>query len=278
MAPAPTKYDSEGEHAMCRGNDGYAKGEPYITGISEYPVTIERKVFVPSRDSLLCDPGTARATYAPTTEKPYGTTEDDWARKHQHQTVVVQHTEYFDRDNDGVIWPQDTYQGCRDFGWNVFLSLLATVLINGALSYPTMPTVLPDPFFRIFVSRMHKNKHGSDSMTYDNEGRFRPQQYEDFFAKYDRDGKGGLSKMDLWDAWKGQRLVFDLFGWSASFLEWLATYLLIWPEDGILRKEDVRGVFDGSIFYKKAEETKRKRSAANGVQQGVNGLEKKKST
>lgn len=34
----------------------------------------------------------------------------------------------------------------------------------------------------------------------------------------------------------------------------LATYLLIWPDDGILRKEDVRGVFDGSVFYKKAEE------------------------
>lgn len=34
----------------------------------------------------------------------------------------------------------------------------------------------------------------------------------------------------------------------------LATYLLIWPEDGVLRKEDVRGVFDGSIFYKKAEQ------------------------
>lgn len=38
----------------------------------------------------------------------------------------------------------------------------------------------------------------------------------------------------------------------------LATYLLIWPEDGILRKEDVRGVFDGSIFYKKAEQHRQK--------------------
>lgn len=39
----------------------------------------------------------------------------------------------------------------------------------------------------------------------------------------------------------------------------LATYLLLWPEDGIMRKEDIRGVYDGSIFYKKAEEYERKK-------------------
>ena len=38
----------------------------------------------------------------------------------------------------------------------------------------------------------------------------------------------------------------------------LATYLLIWPVDGIMRKEDIRGVYDGSIFYKKAAQHARK--------------------
>lgn len=37
-----------------------------------------------------------------------------------------------------------------------------------------------------------------------------------------------------------------------------ATYLLLWPEDGIMRKDDIRGVYDGSIFYRKAEEHQRK--------------------
>ena len=113
-------------------------------------------------------------------------------------------------------------------------------------------------------------------MTYDNEGRFRPQNFEDIFAKYDDGNKGGLDIWDFFRFWKGQRLVFDFFGWSASFLEckcspklWvripidlslgLATYLLLWPEDGIMRKEDIRGVYDGSIFYKKAEEYERKK-------------------
>lgn len=39
----------------------------------------------------------------------------------------------------------------------------------------------------------------------------------------------------------------------------VATYLLIWPADGMMRKEDIRGIYDGSIFYKKAEEAERKK-------------------
>ena len=56
-------------------------------------------------------------------------------------------------------------------------------------------------------------------MTYDNEGRFRPQNFEDIFAKYDKGNKGGLDFSDLLDFWKGQRLIFDFFGWGASVLE-----------------------------------------------------------
>ena len=38
----------------------------------------------------------------------------------------------------------------------------------------------------------------------------------------------------------------------------LATYLFLWPADGVMRKEDIRGIYDGSIFYTKAEEHQRK--------------------
>ena len=36
-----------------------------------------------------------------------------------------------------------------------------------------------------------------------------------------------------------------------------ATYLLLWPADGVMQKDDVRRVFDGSIFFEKAEEYSR---------------------
>ena len=49
----------------------------------------------------------------------------------------------------------------------------------------------------------------------------------------------------------------------------LATYLLLWPEDGIMRKEDIRGVYDGSIFYRKAEEYERKKKQRQEQQKGT---------
>jgi len=197
--------------------DDFPKTKPYKVAIASQPVTCQRIPYIPSSDTALVDPGVARATTAPTTESPHGST--SWAAQHSDKTVVEQHAVYFDRDGDGIVWPVDTYRGCRDFGWGIFLSLLATFIINFNLSYPTVPGYLPDPFFRIWLKRSHKAKHGSDSGSYDNEGRFRPQQFEDFFAKYDRNGKGGLDLYDLWCALKGQRLVFDFFGWSATMLE-----------------------------------------------------------
>ncbi|KAK4938798.1 hypothetical protein LTR10_020805 [Elasticomyces elasticus] len=232
--------------------------EPFPTAIYQQPVTVERKPFIPSKQDSLKDAGTARANIAADTKCPNGTLEGDFAERHKHRTVVQQHCDYFDTDHDGILWPQDTYIGCRKWGWNIFLSLLATFIINFNLSYPTVPGWLPDPFFRIYVDRVYKCKHGSDSMTYDNEGRFRPQNFEDIFAKYDRDNKGGLTISDVKDFVRGQSMVLDLFGINATILEWTATYLLLWPEDGIMRKEDVRGIYDGSIFYKKADDYARK--------------------
>lgn len=267
-----------------------AKSGPFKTYIHPSPVTEERKPWVPPPDSHLKNPGTARATIAASQEKPHGTLEGRWATTHQRQTVVQQHCDYWDPDHDGIIWPGDTYRGCRDFGWSPPLAAIAAFIINVNLSYPTAPTFLPDPFFRIWLDRVYKDKHGSDSMTYDNEGRFKPQSFEDIFAKYDKGNKGGLDIWDLLRFWKGQRMMFDFFGWSATFLECtyptdkkfvlllfvprsvssvciladfasssgVATYLFIWPEDGIMRKEDIRGVYDGSIFYKKAEQHRQK--------------------
>ncbi|MCJ1472439.1 hypothetical protein MMC13_001087 [Lambiella insularis] len=233
------------------------------TSIVEQPVTIQRQPYVPNEADSLVDAGVARATIAASKEMPNGT--PGYAQKHQNMTVVQQHAEYWDLDHDGIIWPQDTYIGCRNFGWNVFLSLFATFIINFNLSYPTVPGYLPDPFFRIYLDKMYKDKHGSDSMTYDNEGRFRPQNFEDLFAKYDKGNKGGLDKQDVLRMMKGQRIVFDFFGMSATLLEWTATYLLLWPDDGVMKKEDIRGIYDGSIFYKKAEEHQRKQRVKAGM-------------
>ncbi|KAF9082968.1 hypothetical protein BGX27_004333 [Mortierella sp. AM989] len=228
--------------------------------INEEPVTAQRKPFFQNQDDTsrdsFPDPGTARANIAATPDHPEGTTKDNWAKEHTHQTVLQQHCSFFDRDHDGVIWPMDTYIGFRSLGFNILLSLLAIFVIHLNFSYPTSPSWIPDPFFRIRISGIHKDKHGSDSGTYDTEGRFIPQHFEDIFTKYAPPGQDGLTFNDMCKMLKGQRLIIDPVGWFGAFFEWVAAYLLLWPEDGVMRKDDIRRIYDGSIFYELAERRK----------------------
>ena len=45
----------------------------------------------------------------------------------------------------------------------------------------------------------------------------------------------------------------------------IATYLLIWPADGIMRKEDIRRIYDGSIFFQKAKDYEQNKHNKPGV-------------
>lgn len=103
--------------------------------------------------------GTARANFAPTVEAPQRTQSGGWAAKHRRETV----------------------RGFHNLGFNIILSLLAVFIIHANFSYPTSPSLLPDPFFRVRVADIHKAKHGSDTGAYDNEGRFLPQKYVHLF-------------------------------------------------------------------------------------------------
>ncbi|KAI2634972.1 Caleosin-domain-containing protein [Hypomontagnella submonticulosa] len=222
---------------------------PVVTSIPQVKVTVQRKPFHQPEDELkLPHAGTARANIAATYEKPSGTTEHGWAYRHQDKTVLQQHCEFFDTDRDGVIWPQDTFWGFHRLGFGIILSFVAVLVIHSNFSYPTVSGWLPDPFFRVFVANIHKDKHGSDTGTYDFEGRFVPQRFEDLFTKYGK-GRDYLTIWDVWDLLKGQRCIADPVGWFGAFFEWLATYLMLWPADGKMMKEDIRGIYDGSIFF-----------------------------
>lgn len=222
------------------------------TSIDAVPVTVERKPYQPGVDKpRLAHAGVARANLAATHERPEGTTENDWAQRHQDQTVLQQHCDFFDKDHDGVIWPIDTFRGFYQLGYGIILSVISVLVIHGNFSYPTQSSLLPDPFFRIHIDNIHKDKHGSDTGTYDTEGRFIPQKFEDIFSKY-AEGRDYLTIWDVSNLMKGQRLIADPIGWGGAFFEWLATYILLWPDDGRMMKEDIRGIYDGSLFYKVA--------------------------
>ena len=44
----------------------------------------------------------------------------------------------------------------------------------------------------------------------------------------------------------------------------LATYIMLWPEDGRMKKEDIRGIYDGSIFYTIAARRAKNETASSG--------------
>lgn len=46
----------------------------------------------------------------------------------------------------------------------------------------------------------------------------------------------------------------DVCSFANILVSGLAVYLLLWPDDGVMRKEDIRRIFDGSIFQHKADE------------------------
>ena len=213
------------------------------TSVSQYPVTVQRTPYVSSagdkgfsnigKATIIpylflwflgymgnspCDIGVARASIASSSDHPNGTVEGNWNKQHKDRTVLQQHCDFFDPDHDGVIWPLDTFRGFRNLGFNLFLSLLAVFVIHANLSYPTVHGILPDPFFRVYLDNIHKDKHGSDTGAYDNEGRFIPQKFEDFFAKYGSQ-KDGLTALDIWKGIKGQRVVMDPIGWGAAVFE-----------------------------------------------------------
>jgi len=241
-------------------------GNTVVSAIPTVSVTVERRPFHQDGEQHLDSPGTARANIAASAEAPEGTKGHDWATRHEQQTVLQQHCDFFDADHDGIIWPMDTFRGFHKLGFGILLSLLAVFIIHSNFSYPTLPTFLPDPFFRIHVRNIHKDKHGSDSGVYDPEGRFIPQKFEDIFSKY----AGGKDNLTIWDVsklLKGQRCIADPIGWGGAFFEWLATYIILWPEDGKMRKEDIRGIYDGSIFYTIAARRAKNEPASSGDMQ-----------
>lgn len=252
-----------GKHDSQTVNGSADPNEDIVSSIPSVPITMIRPAF--KGNGKLKEAGIPRANIAASAESPNGTTKDNYAANHAHETVLQQHTSFFCTTTPGIIYPWDTYYGFRRLGYMIPLSILAVLIIHANFSYPTLPPsdnwllhFLPDPRFPVYVSRIHKDKHGSDSESFDNEGRFVPQKFEEIFQKYATGDKQSISKGEVLNYFKGQWNIMDPIGWGGAIFEWLATYIFLWPEDGRMKKEDVRRVFDGSIFWEFERRTKEK--------------------
>jgi hypothetical protein len=86
---------------------------------------------------------------------PDGTTD---GHRHHHMSVMQQHVAFFDRNDDGIIYPWETYQGCRALGFNVIMSFVIALIVNGTMSYATLPvSFLPKMIWHGNFNLFHLN-------------------------------------------------------------------------------------------------------------------------
>ncbi|TKY69251.1 peroxygenase 4 [Spatholobus suberectus] len=134
-----------------------------------------------------------------------------------------------------------------------------------AFSKEQQQTYIPKPsgkfpsiLLPIEVKNIQRGKHGSDSGVHDSEGRFVPSQFEEIFSKHARAHPDALTSDELMGMLQA-RVPKDYGGWLASYTEWKILYVLGKDKDGLLRKETIRAVYDGSLFEKMEKEHSEKK-------------------
>ncbi|KAF8502994.1 Caleosin related protein-domain-containing protein [Hysterangium stoloniferum] len=171
-------------------------------------------------------------------------------------TVLQTHAQFFDRNGDGLIYPRDTYSAMRDVGFNPVFALFAVLFIHMSFSMASNPNWTPDLSFKIRIDRLHRGVHGSDTRSISHEGEFDEARFEKIFSDYTPAPHDSISFKELRRMMSGNRNAYDFFGMAATLFEWGTAFLMVWPENGRLTKEEVMGIVDGSIFQKLADKQK----------------------
>ncbi|KAL6867404.1 hypothetical protein ACP4OV_015428 [Aristida adscensionis] len=177
--------------------------DPSLDTVAPRAAVTRERGLNPDLQEQVPKPYLARAVAAVDSGHPQGT----GGRNPRGMSVLQQHVAFFDRNGDGVIYPWETLQGLRAIGCGLPVSFVGSILIN-----PTQPGWLPSPLLSIYIKNIHKGKHGSDSETYDTEGRFDPSKFDAIFSKYSRTQPNALTKEELMSMLKGNRNMYDFIG------------------------------------------------------------------
>nr|XP_017222191.1 PREDICTED: probable peroxygenase 3 isoform X2 [Daucus carota subsp. sativus] len=214
-----------------------SKDDSMATEAHLAPVTTRRRIGSNLEDSL-SEPYQARALTASDTDHPIGTE----GPKNRGMSVLQQHVAFFDQNNDGIVYPWETYAGFKAIGFNLILSVILAFGFNLINSYPTLPGWFPSLLLPVYIDNIHKDKHGSDTGVYDAQG-----------SRYAKKDPEKMTYKELWNMTEGNRVAHDIVGWLQSKGSWTLFYIIAKDEDGFVSKDFMRGLFDGSLFEKLAQ-------------------------
>ncbi|KAJ1698859.1 hypothetical protein LUZ63_007371 [Rhynchospora breviuscula] len=171
-------------------------------------------------------------------------------------TPLQKHIAFFDRNKDGRVYPAEAIEGMMAIGFNMDLATYAAGLIVGGLSGATAPPgTIPGLLDPVYVENIKKGIHRSHSGSYDKEGRFVPEKFEEAFAKYGKTKPNALTLLEIDQLIKGNREPNDPMGPLSETVEWKLLYIAARDKkDGFLYKDTARGAFNGSLWDKMAKQ------------------------
>ncbi|KAL6635084.1 hypothetical protein ACP70R_027755 [Stipagrostis hirtigluma subsp. patula] len=169
-------------------------------------------------------------------------------------TDLQKHAAFFDGNGDGIVSFSETYNALRSLGFGFAISSAGAAFINGALGTATKPENASSSFTDIYIEYIHKGIHGSDTGSYDAEGMFVPEKFDEIFAKHAKTVPNALTSDEIDEMLRANREPGNYKGWAGAEAEWKILYSLAADQNGLLHKEDVRDVYDGSLFYRKLQE------------------------
>ncbi|KAH8647499.1 Caleosin [Ilyonectria robusta] len=177
-------------------------------------------------------------------------------------TALQRHLRFFSRSTtqSDLIYPWEIYASFRALGFNTLISLVSVLDFTVHVGYPTSEDFVPIGWVvngcPVNAKNIARAKHGSDTGSYDRNGEFDEASFERIW-KFDMDKKGGLFFSEIIKMCVANRNVFDVAGFLFQVFLWGSLWLLAADEKGVLRMEDVRRQYDGSLFYE-IEERRRK--------------------
>ncbi|CAM0944325.1 unnamed protein product [Alopecurus aequalis] len=178
-------------------------------------------------------------------------------------TALQQHVAFFDTDKDGIVTYSETQAGLRAIGLGAVTATAAAALINGAIGPKTRPDNATTSRMDIYIENIQKGIHGSDTGSYDAQGRFVQAKFDAIFTTYAKAEPNALNQTELEDMRHANRVSNDFQGWAASKAEWDMLYSLAKDKDGFLQKDTARAVYDGSLFVTLANKNGGSSSAGN---------------